>query len=175
MSDDAEARLRAESYDWMPEAQAAAAQCWCDPETSGKLMDTVLAEAVARRIAAWMQTGAMFARNEAFYRGLIDKCAEHLGLDAFTADDGSIHDSPMRLKVPELVAERIASLASARRDLDALTKQSAEEIRRLEKALVEHRRDLEAFRCWLALRRTGRISEAEVEFVSRFNLKGGTR
>jgi hypothetical protein len=55
-------------YDWMPEARQMAAQCWCDPETSSTQMDVVLAEAVARRIAAWMQTGAFHARNEEYWR-----------------------------------------------------------------------------------------------------------
>lgn len=58
-------------YDWMPEARQAAAQCWCDPETSRTEMDATLAESVARRIAAWMQTGAFHARNEEYWR---DRC-----------------------------------------------------------------------------------------------------
>lgn len=53
---------------WMPEARAIAAQCWCDEETSGKEMDATLAEAVARRIAAWMETAAFHARNEEYWR-----------------------------------------------------------------------------------------------------------
>ena len=55
-------------YDWTPEARQLAAQCWCDPETSKTQMDVVLAEAVARRIAAWMWTGAFHARNEEYWR-----------------------------------------------------------------------------------------------------------
>ncbi|KKL55692.1 hypothetical protein LCGC14_2252850, partial [marine sediment metagenome] len=34
----------------MEEARGLAAQCWCDPETSSKTMDPVLAEAFARRL-----------------------------------------------------------------------------------------------------------------------------
>lgn len=45
-------------YDWMEEARGLAAQCWCDPENAAKAMDHELAESVARRIAAWMRTGA---------------------------------------------------------------------------------------------------------------------
>jgi len=55
-------------YDWMPEARQAAAQCWCNEETSGIEMDVRLAEAVARLVAAWMQTGAQHARNESYWR-----------------------------------------------------------------------------------------------------------
>jgi hypothetical protein len=47
--------------DWMPEARAIAAQCWCDEETKHIEMDPVLAEAVARRIA-------FHARNEEVWR-----------------------------------------------------------------------------------------------------------
>lgn len=57
-----------EPYDWMPEARQIAAQCWCDPETQHIVMDHVLCEAVARRIAAWMRTGAQHARNEEYWK-----------------------------------------------------------------------------------------------------------
>jgi hypothetical protein len=89
----------------MEQARMIAAQCWCDEETSGKEMDATLAEAVARRIAAWMETAAQMARNADFYRGLVDECAKHLGEAAYTADDGTVMDEPVRLRVPELVAE----------------------------------------------------------------------
>ena len=55
-------------YDWMPEARGAAAQCWCDEETKHITLHPDLCEAVARRIAAWMQTGAFHARNEEYWR-----------------------------------------------------------------------------------------------------------
>ena len=99
---------------WMEEARQIAAQCWCDDETQDREMDTVLAEAVARRIAAWMDTAMQFNRNEDFYRKLLDECAANLGPlreRAFIQDDGGIVDSPLRLKIPGLVAE-LANLAT---------------------------------------------------------------
>lgn len=84
-----------------------AAQCWRDPETSDRVMDVALAEAVARRIAGWMDTAAQYARNADFYSGLLDECAKHLGPAAYTADDGTVMDTPLRLKVPELVAQLV--------------------------------------------------------------------
>ena len=48
-----------------------AAQCWCDKTTSHIEMDSILCEAVARRIAAWMDVGAFHARNEEYWR---DRC-----------------------------------------------------------------------------------------------------
>ena len=60
-------------------ARQAAAQCWCDPQTSHLVMDSSLAEAFARRLAAWMETAAQEHKNAAFYRILLDECAKHLG------------------------------------------------------------------------------------------------
>ena len=92
---------------WMPEARQMAAQCWCDSDTSHIEMDVLLAEAVARRIASWMDTAAQMQRNAEFYSGLLDDCAKHLGPRAYTADDGAVMDEPIRLRVPELVAEMV--------------------------------------------------------------------
>ncbi len=92
---------------YMDTARQMAAQCWCDDDTSGIEMDVRLAEAVARRIAAWMDTAAQAQRNADFYRGLVDECAKHLGPRAFTADDGTVLPDPVRLRVPELVAELV--------------------------------------------------------------------
>lgn len=92
----------------MGEALQEAAQCWCDDETSGKQMDHVLAEAFAKRLAVWMESTMQMARNAAFYCSLLDQCAEHLGREAYTADDGTVMGEPVRLKIPELVAERCA-------------------------------------------------------------------
>lgn len=93
---------------WMNEARQIAAQCWCDTETQDREMDVILAEAVAKRIAAWMDTAAQFERTADFYRNLLDDCAESLGPDAFISDDGSVQDSPIRLKIPHLVREIVA-------------------------------------------------------------------
>jgi hypothetical protein len=108
-TDTASAALLKE-YDWMPEARVMAAQCWCDEDTSGIEMDTRLAEAAARRIAAWMQTAAFHARNEEYYRGLVDACAAPLGEAAYICDDGSRSESVLRAKVPELIVAVLASL-----------------------------------------------------------------
>lgn len=52
----------------------------------------------------WMEEARRFCANEEFYRGLLDKCAGHFGVEAYTADDGTVFDSPVRLKIPDLVA-----------------------------------------------------------------------
>ena len=90
-------------YDWMDEARQLAAQCWCDKETEHIEMDVVLAEAVAKRIANWMSAAAMYARNSDYYSGLLDDIAQNFGSEAYTSDDGSVQEDPLRIKLPELV------------------------------------------------------------------------
>ena len=94
----------AATYDWMEEARQMAAQCWCDPETSDRVMDPALAEAVARRIAAWMWTAAQGERNAAYYRGLVKECGKSIGPAAYLCDDGTVSPDVLCAKVPELVA-----------------------------------------------------------------------
>jgi hypothetical protein len=98
----------ANSYDWIEEAWASAAQCLRDSETSNTEMDTVLCEAVAKRIAFWMQTAAQNERNTAYYRGLLEECGEAIGEAAYIADDGGRSDSVLCAKIPELVKQLVA-------------------------------------------------------------------
>jgi hypothetical protein len=45
------------------------------------------------------------------YRSLLDECAKHLGPAAYTADDGRVHEDPIRLNIPGLVAKLAAAPA----------------------------------------------------------------
>lgn len=90
---------------WMPEARHAAASCWCDDETKSIVMDPILAEAVAKRIAAWMATSAQAYKNVDYYRGLVIRCGNAIGPKAYICDDGSVSDDCLCAKVPELVEE----------------------------------------------------------------------
>jgi hypothetical protein len=69
-------------------------------------MPETLEQAIAER-DAWIESAAHFSRGEEYYRGLLDQIAGTLGPEAYTADDGSIHDSPVRAKLPELIEARI--------------------------------------------------------------------
>lgn len=89
------------------EALQIAAQCWCDKETSTIEMDTRLANAVAMRIETWMNVAKEYARAANFYRSLLIKCGEAFGEAARTADDGTVMDSVLCLKVPELVQDLV--------------------------------------------------------------------
>jgi len=89
--------------DWMDEARMLAAQCWCDPETENTEMDVVLCEAVAKRIAAWMDTAARNQRNTDYYRGLVVRCGEAIGESAYICDDGTKSQDVLCAKVPEII------------------------------------------------------------------------
>lgn len=95
--------------EWIEEARQIAAQCWCDPETESKEMDTTLAEAVAKRIAFWMETAAQNERNIDYYRGLIQQIGKSIGKEAYVQDDGGISEDVLCAKVPELVEAIIAN------------------------------------------------------------------
>ena len=88
----------------MEEARHIAAQCWCDEETKDREMDSILAEAVARRIASWMAAAAQSQRNVDYYRGLLERCGKAIGVRARTADDGTIMDDVLCAKIPEIIA-----------------------------------------------------------------------
>lgn len=55
------------------------------------------------KVEHWTETAAEYARNAEFYRDLLDRCAAHLGPEVYVSDDGSVQDSPLRLKMPELI------------------------------------------------------------------------
>lgn len=88
---------------WIEEARQIAARCWCDPETEKIPMDPILCEAVAKQIAFWMSTAAQNQRNTDYYRGLLEKCGESIGVEAFTQDDGGVVTDVLCAKIPELV------------------------------------------------------------------------
>ena len=88
---------------WMDEALQIAAQCWCDPETEKTVMDPVLATAVAKRIAFWMDTAAQNQRNTDYYRELLVQCGEFIGEPAYIQDDGGRAEDVLCAKIPGLV------------------------------------------------------------------------
>lgn len=57
---------------WMPQAREIAAQCWCDEETSGIEMDARLAEAMARRIAFWMEESSRKHNDANYWRAMAE-------------------------------------------------------------------------------------------------------
>jgi hypothetical protein len=65
-----------------------------------------LEQAIAER-NAWIESAAMFSRNEDYYRGLVYEIGEALGDEAYIADDGSRSQDVLAAKVPQLVRARL--------------------------------------------------------------------
>lgn len=62
-------------------------------------------------VASWMELTADNQRNTDYYLSLLDQCAANLGPvadEVFIQDDGGRVDSPLRAKMPELVAKLAA-------------------------------------------------------------------
>lgn len=82
---------------------------------------------------AWIETARMHAKNEDWYRGMIDAALAGVP-EAFVADDGSVHDTPLRAKFPEILAAEREAHEETRRERDAQTEiaratlRSAEEL-----------------------------------------------
>lgn len=64
-------------------------------------------------VCCLLEDAARYSRNSDFYQGLLDECAQHLGKEVYTSDDGSVQDSPLRLRVPELVGKRFSELSGS--------------------------------------------------------------
>ncbi len=88
---------------WIEEARQMAAQCWCDSEMEQTEMDATLCEAVAKRIAIWMETAAQNQRNADYYRELLVRCGKAIGDQAYIADDGTRMNDVLCAKIPEIV------------------------------------------------------------------------
>jgi len=62
----------------------------------------------------WQDTAARHLRNEEWLRGLLVEIGDRFGAAARTAADGSVYDSVLLLRVPELVAALVAERDAAR-------------------------------------------------------------
>lgn len=66
----------------------------------------------------WMEAAEAQMRNADFYRGLLDKCAEAIGKEAYTDDSGYVHNDPIRMKIPELVSRPSRLLSVLREEIE---------------------------------------------------------
>lgn len=83
-------------------------------------------DAAVRERDGWMDAVAEESRNADFYRDLVRQIGAHFGVAARTSDDGSVQDSVLALKVPELVAALIAERDAARAELAEAKQKLAE-------------------------------------------------
>lgn len=85
-------------------------QCWCEEETKDMEMNVILGEVFARKLAHWIEFAAQNQRNTEYYRGLLIKCGNIIGDEAYISDDGSVQDEVLCAKIPELVEKLIKSI-----------------------------------------------------------------
>jgi|SRR5665213_1332929 len=67
---------------------------------------------------AWQETARNSQEIVAFCCGILERIATVLGPDVFVSDDGSVQNSPILLKVPELVERAVARLNNLLRDVE---------------------------------------------------------
>ncbi len=64
---------------------------------------------------AWIESAAMFSRNEGYYRGLVEQIGELFGDEAHICDDGSRSQDILCAKVPDLVRAALAAQSAQAR------------------------------------------------------------
>lgn len=74
------------------------------------LYSAATVEQLVRERDGWIDSAREFSTGMEYYRDQLDACARNIGLPCFTADDGGVHEEPLRAKVAEeverLVQER---------------------------------------------------------------------
>lgn len=58
----------------------------------------------------WQESARQYSRDADYYRDLVEQIGKAIGDVAFIADDGSVSDSVLNAKVPELVISRLAEV-----------------------------------------------------------------
>jgi hypothetical protein len=64
-------------------------------------------EELTRSRDGWERAALQYSQGQEYYIGLLDQIANLLGPEAFTADDGGLHNSPIRAKLPEMIAKLV--------------------------------------------------------------------
>ena len=109
-----------------------AAQCWCDDRVSDRVMDPELATVIAEKLQNWILTANQYFCNAKYYHDLLEECGRTLGIEAFTADDGTISETVLCAKVPELLNKLKSQQPSVSVDLTTdLVNEVAAEFERL--------------------------------------------
>ena len=55
----------------------------------------------------WEETAKWHSKNEDFYRNIVHEIGELLGPEVYVADDGSVMEDVLALKVPEVLRKRL--------------------------------------------------------------------
>lgn len=92
---------------WIEEARKIVSQCLPDAETETKVITPVLAEAVAKKIAVWIEQAAENQRNTNYYRGLVVRIGKAIGKEAYIQEDGGISKTVLCDKVPNIIEKML--------------------------------------------------------------------
>lgn len=76
----------------------------------------------------WIEGARQFANGSDFYRGLVAQIGDLFGVAARTADDGSVADSVIALRVPELVAAALAATPAPERPYKVIVRPEHDEV-----------------------------------------------
>lgn len=60
----------------------------------------------------WRDTAVHMSRGNDYYRGVVHAVGKHLGIEAYTADDGTVSDSVLAAKVADLVKALVEQVAA---------------------------------------------------------------
>lgn len=85
-------------------------------------MANKLLEDATREKETWKELAKQATWSAEYYRDLIVKCGEHLGVAAKTADDGTIQSDVLCEKVPELLEHLTGLLETLRKEYETWTK-----------------------------------------------------
>jgi len=88
---------------WIDEARQIVTQLLLNPETKELEINPTSVEGLAQTINNWIEAAAQNQRNTDYYRGLVVRCGEAIGKQAFTQDDGGLCEDVLCAKVPALV------------------------------------------------------------------------
>jgi hypothetical protein len=105
------------------------------------------AELSELRQTDWKAMAAEFSNSCEYYTGLLDACGVSIGAAAYTSDDGSVQDSVLRAKVPELVARLVIELQAAHQQARSMAGEltlNTERINALQQTLGVTQQDLHA-------------------------------
>lgn len=77
-------------------------------------------------IENWKETAALYGKNADYYKELLDEIGENLGIAAYVSDDGSVQDSVLIEKLPELVKNVMYHVNKQDTHIDTITKENKE-------------------------------------------------
>lgn len=79
-----------------------------------------------KAITDWKETAALYSKNVDYYKEILTEIGESLGMAAYISNDGSIQDSVLIEKLPEVVKEVMQHINKQDSYIDTITKENEE-------------------------------------------------